>query len=636
MCGIIGVLLNNNAKSNNDAVPIVFDGLKRLEYRGYDSAGIAAISDDAIKMARAEGKLNNLANELKNAPLSSNIAIGHTRWATHGVPSEINAHPHGTSQVAVVHNGIIENFQQLRENLEAKGHDFKSDTDTEVIPILITDYLQQGYDEHQAFSNALGQLEGAYGLAVIFLSQPDKIYIARHGSPLAVGLSSEEQLYVASDALALAPLTSNIIYLQDGDWAILDLADEHVKNMELLCYQQSYVSDNSINNDGGEKTIIRKAQISAVSGAVIGKDNYRHFMHKEIHEQPTVLGETLNAYYNPKESTLSIPNFDERFYNASRFTIIACGTSYYAGMVGKYWLEQVAGIPVEVDIASEFRYREGAEKTIDKNSAILAISQSGETADSLAALRLAKNLGIPTISLINSIESSMARESDLVLRSYAGPEIGVASTKAFTTQLLVIMIVAIKIAMIRGNITSEYAAKLCHMIAEIPALIAELLSDESHCHHIAQQIATARDVLYMGRGSSYPIALEGALKLKEISYIHAEGYAAGELKHGPIALIDENVPIIALIPDGKLSEKSISNLQEAAARGGRIILISNERICKQMKQYSVEQIIMPNIDELLAPILYAIPVQLLAYHTAVIKGTDIDQPRNLAKSVTVE
>jgi glucosamine--fructose-6-phosphate aminotransferase (isomerizing) len=620
MCGIVGII----------GLPAVaqglVEGLRRLEYRGYDSAGIAVLDKGEFRRVRAEGKLSQLEAALKATPADGGIGIGHTRWATHGVPNTLNAHPHMTDEVCVVHNGIIENFLALREELKAKGHVFTSETDTEVIPILMTDYVKQGMSPKDAFSTALKHLEGAFAIGVLFTRDPETVYFARRGSPLAVGHGPEGDkdgpMYMASDAIALAPLTSRITYLQEGDWGMLRRG-----GVELFDAQGTKVQ--------------RPLVLSQTTGAAIGKGNFRHYMLKEIYEQPQVIGETLNAYYDPLHQKLSLPILPFGTEKISKITLVACGTSYYAAMVGKYWLERYCKIPVEVDIASEFRYR---NPVLPPGGVFVCISQSGETADTLAALRHAKAAGQHTLAIVNVPESSMAREADGVLRTYAGPEIGVASTKAFTAQLMTLACAVLALSRQHGGLGDAELARLTHVLSELPARVSEVLEtsgtheggEAGRIESIAHHFAESRDALYIGRGTAFPIALEGALKLKEISYIHAEAYAAGELKHGPIALIDEHMPVIVIAPPDELFEKTASNLQEVVARGGKVVLIASQKGIDHLKDYTTHTIPIPETDPLIAPILYALPVQLLAYHVAVLKGTDVDQPRNLAKSVTVE
>jgi len=606
MCGIIGIL------GKSEVSPLLLDGLKRLEYRGYDSAGIATLVDGRIERRRAEGKLGNLARVLDAQPLSGTTGIGHTRWATHGRPNEINAHPHATDKVAVVHNGIIENFQELRDELRAAGHVFVTETDTETVAHLLTHYINQGKSPEEAMAMAMPRLHGAFALAILFSGRPDLMIGARRGSPLAVGYGDGE-MYVGSDAMALAPFTNQICYLEEDDWAVITPETA------------------TIYNQG--RRVDREVKQTALSGALIGKGNYRHFMMKEIAEQPAVIGDTLQAFLNPLERRIELPPMPVDFAKVSRITIVACGTAYLAGFVAKYWFEQIARLPVEIDVASEFRYRAAP---MPKDGATIVISQSGETADTLAALRYAKEQGNKIIAVLNVAESTMARESDVVLQTLAGPEIGVASTKAFTTQLVVLATLAIAAARARGTIDAKREAELSTALIEVPARVAEVLNHDQHLKEIALKVAEARDVLFLGRGTAYPIALEGALKLKEISYIHAEGYAAGEMKHGPIALIDETVPVIVVAPHDDLFDKTASNLQEVRARGGRVIFFSDAAGIAKLGGDTLAAVELPTVDPFVAPILYAVPVQLLAYHAAVAKGTDVDQPRNLAKSVTVE
>ncbi|MEK9752796.1 MAG: glutamine--fructose-6-phosphate transaminase (isomerizing) [Rhodospirillaceae bacterium] len=609
MCGIIGII------GKAPVTPLMLDALKRLEYRGYDSAGVATLNGSglAIERRRAEGKLANLETRLKEAPLGGTTGIGHTRWATHGVPNEVNAHPHATERVAVVHNGIIENFQELRAELVAAGHTVATETDTEVIVQLIDRHLQDGMKPIEATAKALKRLEGAFALAIIFAGDEKLMIGARRGSPLALGVG-EDEMFLGSDAIALAPLTRVIIYLEDGDWAVLT-------NRGYKIY------------DAGDNEVRRDVRLTELTGAAIGKGGYRHFMLKEIYEQPQVIGDTLHALVNPNTRAVTLPDLGLDSKTITKMTLIACGTSYYACLVAKYWLEQVARMPTEVDIASEFRYREGV---MPEGGVALFISQSGETIDTLAALRYARSQGQKIISVVNVPESAIARESDAVLQTYAGPEIGVASTKAFTTQLTVLACLTLALAHTRGTIDDAERGRLVGALTEVPARAAEVLNHDDHLAAIARDVAEARDVLYLGRGVSYPIAMEGALKLKEISYIHAEGYAAGEMKHGPIALIDETVPVVVVAPSDPLADKTISNVQEVMARGGRVIFLSDAAGVAKLGAANRVSVVLPAVDAFVSPILYAIPVQLLAYHVACIKGTDVDQPRNLAKSVTVE
>jgi glucosamine--fructose-6-phosphate aminotransferase (isomerizing) len=607
MCGIIGIT------GSEAAAPLLLAALERLEYRGYDSAGIATLVGGEILRRRAEGKLIHLAALLEKEPLMGTTGIGHTRWATHGAPSESNAHPHVTDKVAVVHNGIIENFHQLKAELEAKGYRFISQTDTEVIPHLLTDFLHQGKTPREAVAATLKRLEGAFALGIIFTAAPETLYAARRGSPLAIGYG-EGATYLGSDAVALAPLSRKICYLEEGDWA--ELTPKH-----------------AVIFDADDREVTRPIKITALTGAAIGKGDYRHYMQKEIFEQPAVIGATLNIYYNPATSRIALPPLPFALKDVSHVTLVACGTSYYAGLVARYWIESLARIPVDIDIASEFRYREPVMAT---GGLTIAISQSGETADTLAAMKYAAAKGQPTLAVINVPESSMAQAATALLETHAGPEIGVASTKAFTTQLTVLACFAIALAEARGTLAAAEIARLTHALAEVPSRVSEILHHDEAIQALATRIQHARDMLFIGRGTSYAIALEAALKMKEISYIHAEGYAAGEMKHGPIALIDESVPVIAIAPSDGWFEKTASNIQEAAARGGKIVAIGDSAGVKALGNIVAESITLPNVHPMVAPILYAVPVQLLAYHTAVLKGTDVDQPRNLAKSVTVE
>jgi glucosamine--fructose-6-phosphate aminotransferase (isomerizing) len=607
MCGIIGIV------GKEPVAERLVDGLKRLEYRGYDSAGVASIDDGVIARRRAEGKLVNLVNELRDAPLPGNIGIAHTRWATHGAPTTSNAHPHATREVALVHNGIIENFKVLRDELIAKGRTFDSQTDTEVVAHLVSDLVEQGVAPRDAVAQVLPRLNGAFALAILFRSHPDLLIGARLGSPLVVGYGDGET-YLGSDALALAPLTQRIAYLEEGDWVVITKAGAEI-----------FDKDN--------QPVERPVTLSGVSGALIDKGNHRHFMQKEIYEQPVVVAQTLNSYLRRMENQVSLPDMDFDLGSVKRITIVACGTSFYAGLVAKYWFEKFARIPVDIDVASEFRYR---DPVLEKGGLALFISQSGETADTLAALRHAKAAGQVIAVVVNVPTSSMAREADLLLPTHAGPEIGVASTKAFTCQLAVLAALAANLARAGGRLTPEEEAQIVWHLSEAPAAMNEALSHDGEIEAMAHLIAPARDVLYLGRGPDYPMALEGALKLKEISYIHAEGYAAGEMKHGPIALIDDAVPVIVIAPSGPLFEKTVSNMQEVQARGGKVVLISDAEGIAQAGENCMATIEMPKVHPLIAPLVYAVPVQLLAYHVAVAKGTDVDQPRNLAKSVTVE
>ncbi|MGH6747842.1 MAG: glutamine--fructose-6-phosphate transaminase (isomerizing) [Methyloceanibacter sp.] len=606
MCGIVGVL------GKGPVAEQLVDALKRLEYRGYDSAGVATVENGHLARRRAEGKLRNLEQRLKTEPLMGSTGIGHTRWATHGKPVEANAHPHMTDLVSVVHNGIIENFRELKSELTAEGAVFTSDTDTEVIAHLITRELKAGNDPVRAVFNALGRLEGAFALAMIFAGYDDLMIVARQGSPLAIGYGDGE-MFVGSDAIALAPFTDAISYLEDGDWAVLTRKGIAIR-------------------DRNGKAVERPVTRSQANALLIDKGNYRHFMAKEIHEQPEVIGHTLAGYVDFATNRIDLPPLPFDFATLRRLSISACGTAFYAGLVAKYWFERWAKLPVDVDIASEFRYRETA---LEQGGAALFVSQSGETADTLATLRYCRAQGQHIVSVVNVRESSIARESDVVLPTLAGPEIGVASTKAFTCQLTVLACLAIAAGKARGVIGPDLEAELVRALAEVPRHMGTVLRDERPYETLAHSLAKAHDVLYLGRGLSYPIALEGALKLKEISYIHAEGYAAGELKHGPIALIDENMPVIVIAPRDDLFDKTVSNMQEVAARAGKIILVSDAEAASTGCAITA-RLAVPQLHRFVTPLVYAVPVQLIAYHTATFMGTDVDQPRNLAKSVTVE
>ncbi|KQN77919.1 glutamine--fructose-6-phosphate transaminase (isomerizing) [Sphingomonas sp. Leaf62] len=607
MCGIVGIIGTDSVADR------LLDGLKRLEYRGYDSAGIATVEGGAIERRRASGKLKNLATELAAHPLPGHVGIAHTRWATHGGPTTNNAHPHATAEIAVVHNGIIENFKPLREELTARGRVFTSETDTEVVAHLVSEQVEAGLSPADAVKAILPRLHGAFALAILFRRHPDLLIGARLGSPLVVGYG-EGEVYLGSDALALAPLTQRIAYLEEGDW--------------VVCRR-----DGTDIFDRDNNPVDRPVTLSGVTGALIDKGNHRHFMQKEIYEQPIVVAQTLRSYLQRFEGrvTLPIPDFD--LSGIKRVTIVACGTSFYAGMVAKYWFEQFARVPVDLDVASEFRYR---APVMEEGGLALFISQSGETADTLAALRHAKSEGQTIAVVVNVPTSTMAREADLLLPTHAGPEIGVASTKAFTCQLAVLAALAANLAKAKGRLSEAEERTIVRHLAEAPASINGALAYDESIEAMAGVIAAARDVLYLGRGTDYPLALEGALKLKEISYIHAEGYAAGEMKHGPIALIDEHVPVIVIAPSGPLFDKTVSNMQEVQARGGKVVLISDYDGIQAAGENCIATITMPKVHPLIAPIVYAVPVQLLAYHVAVAKGTDVDQPRNLAKSVTVE
>lgn len=608
MCGIVGIL------GREPVAEQLVDSLKRLEYRGYDSAGVATLEGKHLERRRAEGKLKNLEKRLEAEPLKGTTGIGHTRWATHGKPTVNNAHPHATERVAVVHNGIIENFRELREELEKTGTVFHTQTDTEIVLHLVDDLLSRGSKPVEAVKLTLARLRGAFALGFIFAGEDDLMIGARNGPPLAIGYGDGE-MYLGSDAIALGPFTDTISYLEDGDWVVL-----------------TRTSATILDKDGN--TVQRDKIKHAASTSLVDKANYRHFMAKEIHEQPEVVGHTLARYVDMATERVSLPvklPFD--FKDIQRINITACGTASYAGFVAKYWFERFARVPVEVDVASEFRYREAP---LRKGDLAIFISQSGETADTLAALRYAKAEGVHTIAVVNVPTSTIARESETVLQTLAGPEIGVASTKAFTCQLMVLANLAIAAGRARGELSEEDETKLVHGLVEIPRLMADALTSELQIEKLANRIAKSRDVLYLGRGTSFPLALEGALKLKEISYIHAEGYAAGELKHGPIALIDETMPVVVIAPHDRVFEKTVSNMQEVAARGGNIILMTDAKGAQEATVESLVTIVMPDMAAAFTPMVYAVPVQLLAYHTAVVMGTDVDQPRNLAKSVTVE
>jgi glucosamine--fructose-6-phosphate aminotransferase (isomerizing) len=606
MCGIVGIL------GKGPVADALVNSLKRLEYRGYDSAGIATVSEGHLGRRRAQGKLANLEDSLRVEPIGGNTGIGHTRWATHGAPSERNAHPHMTGGVAVVHNGIIENFRKLRDELEELGARFATDTDTEVIVHLISREIEQGARPHAAVSGVLKRLEGAFALAILFAGEDDLMIGARRGSPLAVG-HGDGEMFLGSDATALAPFTSRVTYLDDGDLVVLSRSGARIFDQR------------------GEETR-RAEKISQASALLADKGNYRHFMIKEIHEQPDVIAHTLGQYIHFVEEKVSLPDLDIDFTKLSRLTISACGTAFYAGLIAKYWFERYANLPVEIDVASEFRYREAP---LPKDGLAIFISQSGETADTLAGLRYCRSQEQTILSIVNVQESTIARESDAVLPTLAGPEIGVASTKGFTSQLTVLACLAIAMGRARGRISASEECELVRGLVELPRLMNGVLARDVEIDKLAHLLSHTSNVLYLGRGIHYPLALEGALKLKEISYIHAEGYAAGELKHGPIALIDEDMPVIVIAPRDRLYDKTISNMQEVAARGGRIILITS-RNAELPGTDLASEIRMPEAHEFVTPILYALPIQLLAYHTAVHLGTDVDQPRNLAKSVTVE
>ena len=608
MCGIVGIVGSQPVAGH------LVEALKRLEYRGYDSAGVATVDHGMLRRRRAEGKLTALEKRLEQEPLAGNIGIGHTRWATHGKPSESNAHPHATASVAVAHNGIIENFRELREKLVNDGAKFTSETDTEVVAHLVTAELNKGKPPIEAVRATLKQLRGAFALAFLFAGENDLMIGARRGSPLAIGYGRGE-MYLGSDAIALAPFTDRISYLEEGDWAVLTQ-----KGAQILDEQGGKI----------ERPVIK----SLASANLVDKGNHKHFMAKEIHEQPEVVGHTLAHYINMTTERVVLPSkLPFSWKNLKRLSLSACGTAFYAGLVAKYWFERFAKLPVEIDIASEFRYREAP---LEKGDLAIFISQSGETADTLATLRYAKQHQQHVLSVVNVATSTIARESDVVMPTLAGPEIGVASTKAFTCQLAVLACIAIAAGRARDQLSVDDERKLVRALIEVPRLMAEALALEPPIHKLAQELATVRDVLYLGRGTSFPIALEGALKLKEISYIHAEGYAAGELKHGPIALIDKTIPVIVIAPHDRVFEKTVSNMQEVAARGGQIILVTDPKGAKEATIESTVTLTLPVMAATVTPLVYAIPVQLMAYHTAVAIGTDVDQPRNLAKSVTVE
>jgi glucosamine--fructose-6-phosphate aminotransferase (isomerizing) len=606
MCGIVGVL------GTNEVAPILVEALKRLEYRGYDSAGIATINDGSLDRRRAIGKLVNLGDRLVHEPLSGKSGIGHTRWATHGAPNENNAHPHKSGKVAVVHNGIIENFRELREELATHGLEFTTDTDTETVAMLTDYFFSQGATPIEAVNKTLAKLDGAFALAFLFDGEQDLMIAARKGSPLAIG-HGDGEMYIGSDAIALAPMTNRVTYLEEGDCAVLTRTSLEIRD------QNGELANRAV------KTI-------EIDSSRVDKAGYKHFMAKEIAEQPTVLGNTLSHYISP-EGEINLPDPGIDFTKIERLTMVACGTAYYACMTAKYWFEQIARIPVEIDVASEFRYR---EPPITKGTVALFVSQSGETADTLAALRYCEGKADKILSVVNVPESSIARESDLALPIFAGVEVGVASTKAFTCQLTVLLSLALKAASDRGEITPEQLANHVAAMRNVPALINAAIDQDAQMQSAARKISEARDILFLGRGVMYPLAHEGALKLKEISYMHAEAYAAGELKHGPIALVDKHVPVVVMAPRDPLFDKSVSNMQEVMARKGKVVLISDAQGLKEAGEGTWATVEMPTVPDVVAPIVYAVPAQLLAYHTGVAKGTDVDQPRNLAKSVTVE
>lgn len=607
MCGIVGIL------GKSPVAPQLVEALKLLEYRGYDSAGVATLEGGALTRRRAEGKLRELEDRLHRDPLKGLIGIGHTRWATHGAPNETNAHPHATERLAVVHNGIIENFRELREELEAGGAKFLTETDTEVVAHLVTSAMNKGKSPVEAVSESLPRLRGAFALGFLFKGEDNLLVGARRGSPLAVGYGTGE-MYLGSDAIALAPMTNRIAYLEEGDLAILTRDTVEIRD------------------EKGVK-VERPVQIVAAGSFIVDKGNHRHFMAKEIHEQPEVVGHTLAHYIDMAREEVRLPKLDFDFTSVERITISACGTAFYAGLVAKYWFERFARITVDVDIASEFRYRDAP---LPKKGLAIFVSQSGETADTLASLRYAKEHGQHTLSIVNVPTSTIARESGAIMPTLAGPEIGVASTKAFTCQLAALAVLAIGAGRARGNLSADDEHKLVNALIEVPRHMAEALKLEHDIERLAKELMNAKDVLYLGRGTNYPLALEGALKLKEISYIHAEGYAAGELKHGPIALIDEQMPVVVIAPHDFVFEKTASNMQEVLARGGRIVLVTDRKGAASAGVKAEAVLTLPDMPATVTPLVFSIPVQLLAYHVAVLRGTDVDQPRNLAKSVTVE
>ena len=607
MCGIVGVL------GQHEAAPLLVEALKRLEYRGYDSAGIATVNNGALETRRAIGKLVNLSDLLVHNPLAGKSGIGHTRWATHGTPSVKNAHPHQAGDVAVVHNGIIENFVELRAELNSYKIKHKTDTDTETIALMAKHYLSQGLGPTEVVKKTLLKLKGAFALAFLFQGEDDLMIVARQGSPLAIGHGNGE-MYVGSDAIALAHLTNKITYLDEGDFAKITR-----NNLEIT--------------DKSGNLVTRKIRNINMNINKVDKDGYKHFMAKEIAEQPSILKTTLQNYLNDENTEIELPKNDLDLANIECLTMVACGTAFYAALTAKYWFEKIARVRVEVDVASEFRYR---EPPVSKGTIALFVSQSGETADTLAALRYMSSQQAKIISVVNVPESSIARESDLVLPLHAGVEIGVASTKAFTAQLTVLALLAIKTAKAKAVITEDQYRQYLKDLNQIPELITHALSAEANIRRIATELASSQDVIFLGRGAMYPLAMEGALKLKEISYIHAEGYPSGELKHGPIALIDKEVPVVVIAPMDPLFDKSVSNMQEVMARSGKILLLSCQKGLAKAAKGTWATVEMPETPEFIAPIIYAVPAQLLAYHTALAKGTDADQPRNLAKSVTVE
>ena len=607
MCGIVGIL------GQLDAAPRILDALKRLEYRGYDSAGLTTLHGGSTVRRRAVGKLAELTRTVAADPAPGSTGIGHTRWATHGAPTKENAHPHCAGPVHVVHNGIIENFRELRAELAAAGVDCQTETDTEVVAQLTAHLMAKGFTPFEAVNETLNTVEGAFALAFLFEGEEDLMIAARFGSPLAIGWGDDE-MFIGSDALALSPMTNRITYLEEGDRAVLTRAGAQIY-------------------DASGQRVERPIKSVSVDSALADKGNYRHFMLKEVHEQPTVLGYVLGRYVSGNRRQINSPAEDVNWSELNRLIIVACGTASYAGHVAKYWFEQIAQLPVELDIASEFRYR---EPPIGPNDAALFISQSGETADTLAALRHVQGKVTKTIGVVNVEESSIAREVDIVLPTLAGREIGVASTKAFTCQLMTLMTTVILAGRQRGVLSEDRERELINALGELPRAMNQALALEDEIDRISQEMSVARDILYLGRGPMFPIALEGALKLKEISYIHAEGYASGELKHGPIALIDDQVPVVVMAPKDRLFDKTVSNMQEVMARGGKVVLVTDRDGAAEAEDGAWHTIMMPSVDPEVAPILYAVPAQQLAYFTALAKGTDVDQPRNLAKSVTVE
>jgi len=607
MCGIVGIL------GQHEAAPILVDALRRLEYRGYDSAGIATVNNGTLGRRRAVGKLVNLADLLVHEPITGKSGIGHTRWATHGAPTVVNSHPHRARDVAVVHNGIIENFKELRDELSATGVVFETETDTETVVQLCMTYLDQGMSPVEAADATIKRLEGAYALCFLFEGEDDLLVAARKGSPLAIG-HGDNEMFVGSDALALAPMTDKVTYLEEGDWAVLTRTSLEIR-------------------DAKGKRANRDMRVIAAEANTADKGVYKHYMMKEIAEQPTVLADAIQKYTDPQSGHITVPNLDVDFTKVDKITMVACGTAYLACNVAKYWFEQIARLPAEIDVASEFRYR---EPPMSNTSLALFVSQSGETADTLAALRYCTDKVAKTIAVVNVAESSISRESDVSLPIHAGVEIGVASTKAFTCQLVALAALVISAARQRGELTAEAEAEIKKSLDALPGLINQTLQLKDKIDKTTNKLSKASDALFLGRGAMYPLALEGALKLKEISYIHAEGYASGELKHGPIALVDENMPVIVLAPKDPLFDKTVSNMQEVMARNGKVLLVTDQAGADEASDGVWKTIVMPPVHDMLAPILYAVPAQLLAYYTAVRKGTDVDQPRNLAKSVTVE